>query len=174
MLARSLALSLLVTLGAFPARAQQETAPISPYGPAAYYKYQEAGDLTIKVQTWGNVRFPGLHEVARETRLSRLLSLAGGPALEERRRQDRRRVVLQLYRPGQNAGAPIFEQTMTGGVVNLTDDPLLLEGDVLTVDIVTKEGTTWRDYVPVITSAASVVLGITSVIVTAISLSNRN
>ena len=164
---RLLPLALLgsLTIGA-PAWAQLTPPERSAYSPAAYYRYEDAGDLTIRVQAWGNLRYPGLHEIAQGSRLSRLLSLAGGPALAERRLEDRRRIVVQLYRPTAGGGSTlVFEKEMRNGIVGFDEDPVLLEGDVLTVDAVVKQGYTWRDYVPVATGAASVVIGLASIII---------
>ena len=163
---RPLLLPLALLAAAAPAAAQLTPPERSAYSPAAYYRYEDAGDLTIRVQAWGNLRYPGLHEIAQGARVSRLLSLAGGPALAERRQEDRRRIVVQLYRPTSGgATSLVFEKEMRNGVVGFDEDPVLQEGDVLTVDAVVKQGYTWRDYVPVATSAASVVIGIASILV---------
>lgn len=129
----------------------------SRFSPGGYYNYTETGDLTVRVQAWGSVRYPGLHEVPRETRVSTLLSLAGGPVLAERRRQDERTIRVRFYRT--EAGGQmnlVFDQQMTNDLSALEQDPLLQEGDVLVVDSVLKVGYTWRDYLPIASVVASV------------------
>jgi protein involved in polysaccharide export with SLBB domain len=54
----------------------------SRFNRAAYYSYSEPGDVTIQVYVWGNVRHPGLYQVAKETGLSELFSLVGGPSIK--------------------------------------------------------------------------------------------
>ena len=46
---------------------------------AAYYYIAKPGELTINVNLWGQVRFPGRYEVSSKTDLIQFLSLAGGP-----------------------------------------------------------------------------------------------
>ena len=139
----------------------------SPYNGAAFYRYQDSGEFTMRVQAWGSVRYPGLYEIGREARLSRLLSLSGGPMLTDRRTNERRRIYVRLVRPAQG-NVPIFEQEMTGDIEWLRDDPMLQDGDVLTLSVVTREGPTWRDYVSIGTSAASLALSAVSILVLAL------
>lgn len=168
-------LSVLVGLAAFATVAPQQAGaqsidgapPTSAYNGAAFYRYQDPGEFTMRVQAWGNVRYPGLYEIGRESRLSRLLSLAGGPTLSERRTHERRRILVRLVRPSQS-DVPIFAQEMSGDVGWLTDDPVLQEGDVLTLSVITREGPTWRDYVTIGTSAASLALSAVSILVIAL------
>ncbi len=128
----------------------------SRFSPGGYYNYTETGDLTVRVQAWGSVRYPGLHEVPRETRVSRLLSLAGGPVLAERRRQDERTIRVRFYRTETDGQMSlVFDQQMTNDLSALEQDPLLQEGDVLVVDSVLKVGYTWRDYLPIASVATS-------------------
>lgn len=136
----------------------------SRYSPGGYYKYTDTGDLTIRAQAWGSVRYPGLHEVPRGTKVSTLLSLAGGPTLVERREQDERTIRVRFYRTAEAGEMTlVFEQTMTNDLAALEQDPDLQEGDVLVVDSVVKPGYTWRDYLPVgsiLVSAAVLVVQI--------------
>ncbi len=122
----------------------------SLYSSGGYYKYTETGDLAVRAQAWGAVRYPGLHEMPQGTRLSTLLSLAGGPNLIERRRQDERTLVVRFYHTGAEGEMRlVFEQSMTNELSALQQDPVLQEGDVLVVDSVVRLGYTWRDYVPI-------------------------
>lgn len=148
---------LLMAFGASLAQGQTLDFERSRYSPGGYYRYTETGDLTVRVQAWGNVRYPGLHEVPQETRVSTLLSLAGGPVLAERRRQDERTIRVRFYRTDADGQmALVFEQLMTNDLAALEQDPLLQEGDVLVVDSVLKVGYTWRDYLPIASVATSI------------------
>ncbi len=137
----------------------------SRYSPGGFYKYTETGDLTVRAQAWGSVRYPGLHEVPQGTTVSTLLSLAGGPTLAERRQQDERTIRLRFYRAAE-AGARtlVFEQMMTNDLSALEQDPVLQAGDVLVVDSVIKPGYTWRDYLPIASVAVSVAVLIVQVL----------
>ncbi len=130
----------------------------SRYSPAAYYNYSEPGDVTILVNVWGTVRNPGLYEVPRGTTLSTLFSVAGGPSIAQRRRRESRTIEVRLVRNEGGGRHPIFHSVMENEVVVAEDDPVLQEGDVLTVETVTRQGVSWRDLFPVIGAAASMAL----------------
>ena len=143
---------------AAPADAQVTELIRSRYSPAAYYNYGEPGDVTILVSVWGTVRNPGLYEIPTETTLSVLFSLAGGPQVAVRRKQDRRTVTARLLRgPAQDIA---FETEMQNEILSLSPDPVLVAGDVLTVDTVERAGLTWRDVFPVVAAVASVTLAV--------------
>lgn len=165
-----LLLVLVLALVSVDASAQINPREMSTYGAAAFYRYAEAGDLTIRVQSWGSVRFPGLYQIPLGTHVSRLMSLSGGPQYAlERRRQDARTTTIRLFRPDSLSAEPrlIFEQEWLNGAEAFAQDPVLREGDVLTVDSVVKEGYTWRDYAPVAASAASLFVGLLGIIISA-------
>ena len=48
-------------------------------GRSVNYYYAKPGDITITVSIWGFIQRPGLYEVASNTDLINLISLAGGP-----------------------------------------------------------------------------------------------
>jgi len=163
---------LLLASLALPLAAQAQLNPreTSVYGAAAFYRYAEAGDLTIRVQAWGSVRFPGLYQIPIGTRMSRLMSLSGGPQYAlERRRQDARTTTIRLFRPDSLSAEPrlVFEQEWLNGADAFTQDLVLREGDMLAVDSVVKEGYTWRDYAPVAASVASVFIGLLGIVISA-------
>lgn len=169
-LAKPLGGLLLLACLATPAQAQLNPRETSVYGAAAFYRYAEAGDLTIRVQAWGSVRFPGLYQIPMGSRVSRLMSLSGGPQYAlERRRQDERTTTIRLFRPDSLSREPrlVFEQEWVNGAEAFTQDPVLREGDMLAIDSVVKEGYTWRDYAPVAVSAASLFIGLLGIVITA-------
>lgn len=132
----------------------------SRFNTAAYYNYAETGDVTMRVHVWGGVRNPGLYEIPQGTRMSTLFSLAGGPAFLERREKDTRTVLVRLSRQ-QGTGREIaYEATMQNQLVVTAEDPVLLEGDVLTAEAVVKQGFTWRDIIPVVNTIALIALAI--------------
>jgi hypothetical protein len=52
--------------------------------PGALYDYSDPQSVNIKVAIWGFVKFPGRYIVPVNTKVSDLLSLAGGPVPEAR------------------------------------------------------------------------------------------
>ncbi|HET6568259.1 MAG TPA: SLBB domain-containing protein [Rhodothermales bacterium] len=132
----------------------------SRYSTAAYYSYAEPGDVTIRVNVWGTVRNPGLYEVPRQTHLSTLLSLAGGPEVTPLSDRSRRRIIVRLTRPQDGRLGTIYEASMKDQVLATRENPLLQEGDVLTVETVLHQRLSWRDFAPIVSAVSSVGLAI--------------
>lgn len=164
---RSLVVGIALTLflGPGPARAQVSELERSRYGEAAYYNYAEEADVTVLVNVWGAVRNPGLYEVPRGMRLSRLLSITGGPLAGERRRSSMQELTLRLSRAteGGDVRAVVFEETMRDQVFVFEEDPTLQDGDVLTAERYMRDRFTWRDLIPIVGAAASVASTILSI-----------
>lgn len=133
----------------------------SRYSPASYYNYSQPGDITIHVNVWGTVRNPGLYEVPQQTTLSTLFSLAGGPAVTPRDRREERSIKIRLTRRQGDTPVVIFENTMEDGIFATREDPILQAGDVLTVETITHRPFSWREALPIISTAASVGIMIT-------------
>ncbi len=159
-----LALLALAAAATPAARAQVSDMDRSRYGQAAYYNYSEEADVTVLVSAWGAVQNPGLYEVPRGTRLSRLLSITGGPAIGTRSRGQEQRLTLALSRAASPTGrAIIFEATMEDEVFALEEDPVLQDGDVLTAERYVRARFTWRDLIPIVGAVASVASTILSI-----------
>ena len=125
----------------------------------AYYKFAEATDITIEVKVWGNLQYPGFYEVRQGTRLSTLVTLAGGP-LVMRTSQTRRTYTIRLWRPQPNSGRHqvISETQMKDEILVLDDDPVLLSGDIVVVDELIRQRFGWRDVLSVATALGTIVL----------------
>ena len=132
----------------------------SRYAPAAAYNYAESGDVTIIVNVWGTVRYPGLYEVPVGTTVSTLFSLAGGPQVTVRRKSVKRQVSARLTRGESADQAMVLDAFMENDVLALGEDPVLQDGDVLTVNTVERQRISWRDLFPVIAAVASVALAV--------------
>jgi len=140
------------------ANAQASELDRSRLNTAAFYNYSEAGDVTIKVHVWGAVKYPGLYEIPRNSQLSELISLAGGPSFGEKTKRSTRKVVLKLHR-NDNGTRSVFFQTMMENQLVVEDaDPLLLEGDVLSFESETRQGIGWRDIFPVVSMVATLLI----------------
>ncbi len=156
----ALLLAALLAAASVPeaARAQIDELDRSRYNRAAYYNYAEPADVTILVNAWGAVRYPGLYELPQGTSMSTLFSLAGGPATGAQERRERRTLTIRLAR-AQSGGAEravIFEAEMEDAVYAFESDLTLQDGDVLTAEVYARPRFTWRDALPVVSAAASV------------------
>lgn len=125
---------------------------------AAFYNYSSSGDVTITMHVWGTVRFPGLYEIPRGTRLSEVISLAGGPQFPERNRRSNRTVKLQLHR---NTGTNLevkYEAEMANEIVFLETDPIVEQGDFLSFEAVVRRGISWRDIFPIVSMVGTLTI----------------
>lgn len=152
-------LLLLGGLMAGPAQAQVVSdLERSRYGQAAYYNYAEPGDVTLLVNVWGTVRNPGLYEIPQRTRLSTLLSVAGGPIVGQRSRREDRAIQIRLYREEAGGRQVVFDTTMENELFATNADPELRAGDILVVETLVRQRLSWRDVFPIVGAAASVTL----------------
>ena len=126
---------------------------------AAYYRFADPTDITVEVKVWGSLQYPGFYEVPQGTRLSTLVTLAGGP-LAVRDAQSHRIFTIRLWRPQPNEGPhqTISETRMEDEILVLSEDPVLLSGDIVVADELVKQRFNWRDGLAVLTSVASLVL----------------
>lgn len=153
----------LVVLAAFTsapflAKGQDTDLDRSRLNTAAYYNYSESGDVTIQVHVWGAMRFPGLYEVPRDTRLSELISLAGGPQVPERARRSIRNFQLQLYRLTESSREVVMDLEMENQIIVSSADPVLQAGDVLSAESVVRQTFSIRDLFPIISAAATLAI----------------
>ena len=144
-------------------RAQVVDLDRSRLSQAAFYNYSEEGDITIKVHVWGAVRFPGLYEIPRGSKLSELVSLAGGPQFAERTRRSRRTVRMKLHRPSGEHKPVVYDIEMENQIVVDGEDPVISHGDVLSFESVVEQGFRWRDLFPVVSMVGTLVLIVDSV-----------
>ncbi len=165
-----LGLLVIVTAAGEVARAQGFEGITDPrylYNRGGYYTYADPGDITVTVNVWGNVRFPGLYELRKGTMLSELISYCGSSEeatlLSSRRT---RQTVVKLSRvDAMGDRRVIFEEDLRS-LVSISNNPVVEEGDVLLIDVIESERLNWRDLVPV----GGVVLGAANLIIAIIAL----
>lgn len=126
----------------------------SGYSRAAFYRYDRQGDLPMVVRVWGTVRHPGLYEVPVGTSLNTVLTLAGGPMYNERRRQDNRTISLRVIRNGE----VLLSETVENDVFLPYEDVVLQEQDVIVLDTVVKPGLLFREVAPFVSAGASLLV----------------
>jgi hypothetical protein len=125
----------------------------------SYYYVAKPGELTMQVNIWGDVHYPGRYEVPSTTDLIQLLSYAGGPTREAKLSEVRiSRFVKRdtvLYKQRLKVNLEDFFKT--------DDSKLLLQpGDAVFVDYVTRFNA--RDILTVVTTVALVTAAIAQVI----------
>jgi hypothetical protein len=155
---KHLLFGLLLTFAVSSSQAQNTELDRSRLNTAAYYNYSDPGDVTLQDHVWGAMRFPGLYEVPRETRLSELISLAGGPQVPERARRSIRRVQLQLHRITDTTREVVMNVEMENQIVVSDADPVLQSGDVLSAESVVRQTFSIRDLFPIISAVATLAL----------------
>ena len=148
----------LLFINASWAHAQQSYLERSRLNQAAFYNYAEPGDVTVKVHVWGAVRFAGLYEIPRGTTVTEVVSLAGGPQFGERNRRTSRSINITLLRRGDHDVEVAYQSTMKNQLLVVGDDPILVNGDVLTFDSTIRQGLQWRDVFPVVSMVGTIIL----------------
>lgn len=124
----------------------------------SYYYYVQPGTHTIQVHVLGSLGSPGLYEISVGTDLRQLLALSGGPVLGTRQSVSRRKVIVRLFRPGEESQELFYEAELDS--VAARPEVILNEGDVLTVEVIERQRFSWRDAVSVFNVVALVALAI--------------
>ena len=124
---------------------------------AAFYYHAEEGDLTLLVNVWGSVRFPGRYEIREGTTLAELFSLAGGPMLSPRSENDTPIFEVSLSRLTGTTRQLSFDET-SEDMREVLSEMVLQEGDVLMVETYIDEGFRWTDVFPLLSALATVAL----------------
>ncbi len=156
-----LVLVVLLLVGASALQAQSLDSDLNRRAAtSAYYSYSKPGDVTILVSVWGSVKFPGLYEVAQETKLSALFSLAGGPAIGQRDRREDRVIEVSLSRLQGGLREVVYTATMENEIFASAEDLSLQSGDVLLVDVTIRRRFTWRDVAPIFAAVGTIALAI--------------
>lgn len=155
---RILLFALLATAAAGAAQAQASFSDVdrSRYSAASVYRYAEPGDVPMLVNLWGTVRNPGLYEVPQGSRLSHLLSVAGGPIVGLRDQRSDQTIRVRLFRGEGGRQRLAFESVMENEIITAEEDPILQEGDVLTVETEVKQRFSWRDVFPIVSAVTSI------------------
>lgn len=144
---------LLASLGTLAAQAQTQgfnRVDATRSNINAYYYYVQPGMATVQVHVLGTVRAPGLYVLNQGTHLGDLLALSGGPVVDVRQADARRKITIRLFRAAAYGDEPIYESTLDDAVSRRETYPVLQEGDVLTVEVVEKRRFGWRDALSIV------------------------
>ena len=126
----------------------------------AYYSYARPGDATVQVSVWGTVGNTGLYEVPEDTRLDKLLTMAGGAPIDARQRgQDPDDVRITLYRTGDDGSRTIVYEEPLENLVQNPEYPALQDNDILVVELErARSPFRFRDILGIVSSLASLAL----------------
>ena len=125
----------------------------------AYFYFAEPGEATVQVQVQGTVPRPGLYEVPDSTDLNKLLTMAGGAALEARpENRERPEITIRVYRPTGEGRAQLVTATYEQLLSGEKQFQMFEDGDVLVVETIEQRSFTWRDLLSIGASALSLAL----------------
>ena len=132
---------------------------------AAVYKYAESGDVTVLVNVWGTVRFPGRYELRQGVHLGDLISLAGGPLDRPLDPEATERTIrIKLSRGGEQGRRIVFDSILAEIVESPESYPVLQEGDVLLIETLDYQKFRLRDALPIANLFATLALIVVRVI----------
>lgn len=156
-----------VTVGSFfaptPAQAQDESA--TRYNVkerstnVAYFQFAQPGQATIQVSMWGTIPRSGIYEVRENTRIDKLLTMAGGMPIQPRSENQKRTMSVRLLRERADGGRDIvYEAPLDSLLRNTGNYPTLQDEDVLVVETEVEDPFEWLDLLSIVGSVASVAL----------------
>ena len=159
---KCIALATILTIGlGLPPAVQAQTTTVLPEnwaGGGAFYDLAAPTAVTVQVHVWGSVGQPGIYQIPRGTKLSTLYSVAGGPTAAPQSPRQRSKTTIRLLRPVGDDYDEIYVQEFKNTPPPFVDDPILLTGDVLSVETRIRERLNWMSVVSTTSSILSVVL----------------
>jgi hypothetical protein len=160
-LARSLALALLLasTAAVSPAEAQSAYNRIDETrSSVAYFYHARPGVPTLQVSVWGTVPRPGIYEVPEETGIARLMTMAGGAAIEARSENEEATSTIRVFREQRGGRELIYESSLQNLLRDARADLSIQNGDVLVVATRVERSLSWRDVLSIVGSVGSLAL----------------
>lgn len=115
---------------------------------AAYFKYTRTGDVSVIVNIWGTIRYPGRYELTRGSNLGDAVSLAGGPSdTGEHPNEFDRIITVTLSRQGINGREVIFQSELSQIVESTSPLPVLTDDDVLYINTISATKFNYRNLI---------------------------
>jgi hypothetical protein len=124
-------------------------------GGGSFYDLAGPTAVAIQIHVWGSLQRPGVYQIPRETRLSTLYTVAGGPTAGPTTPRQRQHTTIRLLRPNGNRYDEVFTTRFKNQPEPFTVDPLLQAGDILTVDTQVSESLHWREVLTTLSSVAT-------------------
>ena len=160
---RALGLAVVLALSALGAEAQVGAAigrvDDTRTNAGTYHFFVAPGVATVRIEVLGVVRQAGLYEVAEGTDLGRLFALTGGVVAGRDNEELESDTVLRLYRPTGSGRDLVYVDSLEYGTIR-PPYPVLQDGDVVAVEIVTRRRFGWRDALQVVSAVGVVVLAV--------------
>lgn len=151
----------LIGWGAFPATLPaQEVGRVGTINAdgVPYYVYAESGEATIQVYVVGGGA-RGIYEIGVGTRFDAFLALSAiGPGTDSP--GSRQRVTVQLYRTDASGARQMLLEGRAEELVQADPStyPQLQDGDVISVEVRSRQRFGWRDGLSILTSLSSVIV----------------
>ena len=115
------------------------------------------GSATIEVSAFGNLISPGIYIVEEGSNLAFLLALTGGPPSYNQ--PDVKYIsTIRLFRDSGGTQSLIYESSMEDIMNQISQAPILSEGDVITVEVEQKRKLNWRDVFTIVGPVLSTLL----------------
>lgn len=128
----------------------------------SYRVFARPGDATVQVVVVAD-QGSGVYEVAPDTDLGALVALSGG--LEsERTAGTRSRVNIRLLREEDGRRHAVYAAPLEAMLLEPDNHPTLIEGDVLTVERITRQRFSWRDALTISTAVGTIALTLRTVL----------
>jgi protein involved in polysaccharide export with SLBB domain len=152
-----LATGLVVMVGSAAVAQQTAVFDYSRASNAAYFNYTRTGDVSVIVNIWGTIRFPGRYELTRGSNLGDAVSLAGGPSDSGQRPDEyERTITVTLSRRGIEGREVVFQSELSQIVESKADLPVLLDDDVLYINTLSTSKSSFRNvYFPAMNLVAT-------------------
>lgn len=123
----------------------------------AYYLFTAPGQQTHRVIVLGAVS-PGIYEIGEGTTFSELVALVRGNPAGEITDKVSREITVQLYRESAGRRSVVYEAEYEDFLRRPDTHPSLQDGDVLVVEVISRERTRLRDILSITSSLASLTL----------------
>ncbi len=115
------------------------------------------GTASIEISAFGDLVSPGIYILEENTDLAFLLALTGGPSAYNQP-DVRYETTIRLFRNSGGAQALIYEADFKEVMDQISNAPVLNEGDVVTVEVKQIRRTNWRDIFTIIGPVLSTLL----------------
>lgn len=126
----------------------------------SYFYYARPGDATVQVSVWGTIGGTGIYEIPEDTKLDKLLTMAGGAPIDARQRgQDPDDIQIKLYRTNDDGEREIIYDAPLERLIEDTTYPVLQDDDIMIVELErARTPLRFRDILGVASSLASLTL----------------
>lgn len=152
-----LSVPLMIVLASAPVVAQSPRPTDVIAQGTSYFIFASPGEATIELLVLGNTA-SGIYVVGETTTFIELIALAGGLGAGEGDGSVRVERTVRLLRQQGGQSVAVYEADAEQLLKETSAHPVLMEGDILTVETETKNRFSLRDTLTIVSSLASVTL----------------